>query len=399
MALCEAREHDLSCSAGYGVGIVGHPISEPPRRGRARVAGLMILVVIIGLVIWSNKHLSNEFAITPGLAQPVGPLISVSDHPHSAARQTIMLTDVYLTQLTTWQWLIDQIHPPAHEEFISLSMLTDFPASQLTAQAYLQMFDSKSFAKVAAMRALGLHVGGTPIGATVYGFPTDSPAASVLSVGDRVVAAQGMPIRNECDLVRAASRVGPGQRLSLMVQHVRISGTGVFGYMPPTSVEVHVASVPADAGQSRCPGNPSLVASYPLGTPLAPMFLEDATRWHFPVSVSIKTPSIGGPSAGLAMTLGVIDALSKTSITGTLKIAATGEIDQYGNVLDVGGVAEKTIAVENAGATVFLVPTQEFGVARSAASGGLKVIEVATLGQALRAIERLSGVTPVPITG
>jgi PDZ domain-containing protein len=395
MALCEARKHDLSCSAGYGVGIVGHPISEPPRRGRARVAGLMILVVIIGLVIWSNKHLSNEFAITPGLAQPVGPLISVSDHPHSAARQTIMLTDVYLTQLSTWQWLIDQIHPPAHEEFISLSMLTDFPASQLTAQAYLQMFDSQNFAKVAAMRALGLHVGGIPIGATVYGFPTDSPAASVLSVGDRVVAAQGMPIRNECDLVRAASRVGPGQRLSLKVQHVRISGTGVFGrYMPPTSVEVHVASVPADAGPSGCPGNPSLVKSYPLK-----VFLEDATQWRFPVSVSIDTASIGGPSAGLAMTLGIIDALSKTSITGTLKIAATGQIDPYGNVLDVGGVAEKTIAVENAGATVFLVPTQEFGVARSAASGGLKVIEVATLGQALRAIERLSGVTPVPITG
>ncbi len=397
MALREARKHDLSCSAGYGVGIVGHRNSEPPRRGRARVAGLSILVVIIGLVIWSNKHLSNEFALTPGLAQPVGPLITVSDHPHSSQRQTILLTDVYLTQLTTWQWLIDQIHPPAHEEFVSLTQLTggDVPASQLTANAYLQMFDSQNFAKVAAMRALGLHVGGIPIGATVNEIASDSPAASVLSVGDRVVAAQGKPIRNECDLVRAASRVGPGQRLSLMVQHVRISDTGVFGrYMPPKSVEVQVASVPAGAGPTGCPGNPSLVVSNPLG-----MFLEDATQWHFPVSVSINTARIGGPSAGLAMTLGIIDALSKTSITGTLKIAATGAIDPYGNVLDVGGVAEKTIAVENAGATVFLVPTQEFGVARSAASGGLKVIEVATIGQALRAIERLSGVKPEPISG
>jgi hypothetical protein len=180
-----------------------------------------------------------------------------------------------------------------------------------------------------------------------------------------------------------------------MVQHVRVSGTGVFGrYMPPTSVEVRIGSVPAGTGSFGCPGNPSLVFSDPLR-----MYLEDATQWHFPVNVAINTADIGGPSAGLAMTLGIIDALSKTSITGTLKIAATGAIDPYGNVLDVGGVAEKTIAVEKAGATVFLVPTQEFGVARSAASGGLKVIEVATLGQALRAIERLSGVTPVPIAG
>ena len=63
----------------------------------------------------------------------------------------------------------------------------------------------------------------------------------------------------------------------------------------------------------------------------------------------------------------------------------------------MGGVAEKTIAVERAGATVFLVPPEELAVARSAASSSLTVVAASTLDQALAAIERCGGHAPVPI--
>ena len=78
----------------------------------------------------------------------------------------------------------------------------------------------------------------------------------------------------------------------------------------------------------------------------------------------MHTQDIGGPSAGLAMTLGIIDKLSSGRLTGNRIVAATGTIDQNGNVGDVGGVAEKTIAVERAGATVFFVPSVELQAAR-----------------------------------
>jgi hypothetical protein len=86
--------------ARYGVGLVPHVTSEPPRRGRLRLIALAVVVALVGLFIWSTKHMTNTYAITPGVAQPVGPLITVSDHPHSATRRSILLTDVYLTQLT-----------------------------------------------------------------------------------------------------------------------------------------------------------------------------------------------------------------------------------------------------------------------------------------------------------
>ena len=85
------------------------------------------------------------------------------------------------------------------------------------------------------------------------------------------------------------------------------------------------------------------------------------SAWHFPVKVSVHTADIGGPSAGLAMTLGIIDKLSGGDLTGKRTVAATGTIDAQGDVGDVGGVAQKTIAVERAGATVFFVPPQEYG--------------------------------------
>jgi PDZ domain-containing protein len=353
---------------------------------------VFLLVLALG-VVWSHEHLTNTYAITPGIAQPVGPFISVSDHPHSATRRSIFLTDVYLTQLTSWQWFIDWIHPPAHEQLIPSSYLTggDIPTAELYNQAYLEMYDSQNDAKVAAMRALHLRVTGTNAGATVVAIATGAPVASVLNVADRIVSAQGKAVTSSCGLLAALSGAVPGHDVSLEVDRANVARDGTITYAKPTLVVAPTTAVPAGLESTGCPGH----EQWPVWLGIA---TENAFHWHFPIRVSINIENIGGPSAGLAMTLGIMDALSKSSITGDLKIAATGTINPDGDVGDVGGVAEKTIAVENAGATVFLVPIPEYKVALRAASGGLKVIEVATLGQALAAIERLGGTAPVPIT-
>ncbi len=100
------------------------------------------------------------------------------------------------------------------------------------------------------------------------------------------------------------------------------------------------------------------------------------------------------------MTLGIMDKLSSGRLTGNRIVAATGTIDQNGDVGDVGGVAEKTIAVERAGATVFFVPSVELAAAESKATPQLHVYAVNNLNQVLRVLKRLGGsvpVTPVPI--
>jgi PDZ domain-containing protein len=116
--------------------------------------------------------------------------------------------------------------------------------------------------------------------------------------------------------------------------------------------------------------------------------------WQFPVKVTVHTQNIGGPSAGLAMTLGIIDKLSTGRLTGNRIVAATGTIDPNGNVGDVGGVAQKTVAVEQAGATVFFVPSVELKTAQSKASPRLHVYAVNNLDQVLRILKHLGGRVP-----
>ena len=101
------------------------------------------------------------------------------------------------------------------------------------------------------------------------------------------------------------------------------------------------------------------------------------TTYTFPFQCHINVGGIGGPSAGLALTLGLIDLLSNGDLTGGHRVAATGTINLDGTVGDVGGVAQKTVAVRKAGAQVFFVPPQELQDAQSEA-GSMKVYAVST---------------------
>ncbi len=134
------------------------------------------------------------------------------------------------------------------------------------------------------------------------------------------------------------------------------------------------------------------------GTSYLGVAIEDGMSYRLPAQVSIYTANIGGPSAGLAMTLTLIDKLSRKSISGNQPIAATGTISANGDVGDVGGVAEKTVAVQRAGAKYFFVPEVEVATAKSQAKPGLKIIGVTTLAQTLRDLRALGGAAPQPLT-
>ncbi|WP_042407001.1 S16 family serine protease [Streptacidiphilus carbonis] len=124
------------------------------------------------------------------------------------------------------------------------------------------------------------------------------------------------------------------------------------------------------------------------------------------VKVTINLADVGGPSAGLMFTLGIIDQLdgngtgkagSAGDLTNGADIAGTGEIDGAGKVSQVGGVALKTKAAARDGATVFLVPSSECSDARADTPSGLRLIPVDTLDQALNALKALqSGSGAVP---
>ncbi|GGT14600.1 S16 family serine protease [Streptomyces chromofuscus] len=119
------------------------------------------------------------------------------------------------------------------------------------------------------------------------------------------------------------------------------------------------------------------------------------------IKVDLELADVGGPSAGLLFSLGIVDKLegdgSGGDLTGGRTVAGTGTIDADGTVGAVGGVALKTRAAHRDGATVFLVPSAECADATSERPEGLRLIPVKTLKdaiQSLTALEKGTGTVP-----
>ncbi|MFE7812631.1 S16 family serine protease [Streptomyces sp. NBRC 110035] len=115
------------------------------------------------------------------------------------------------------------------------------------------------------------------------------------------------------------------------------------------------------------------------------------------VEVDLELADVGGPSAGLLFSLGIVDKLNGGDLTGGRTIAGTGTIDAGGRVGAVGGVPLKTQAARRDGATVFLVPEAECADAQAELPDGLRLIPVTTLEatvDALVALEKDAGGVP-----
>ncbi|UZJ33743.1 S16 family serine protease [Streptomyces endophytica] len=117
------------------------------------------------------------------------------------------------------------------------------------------------------------------------------------------------------------------------------------------------------------------------------------------VKVKLTLDDVGGPSAGLMFSLGIVDKLtgdgSGVDLTGGRTIAGTGTIDADGTVGAVGGAALKTQAARRDGASVFLVPKEECAQVQPAPAG-LRLVPVTTLKSAVQALRALARGGTVP---
>ena len=369
--------------------------SSRTRRRWPYVLGGFVTLVVLAAVIAANISIPY-YVITPGSASPVNQYIEVPQADNHAIKGNILLTDVLVSQLNALAYLRYRYLDSNNEIFSSQDLLGPSTSnSEFISQGYLQMAQAQSFATAAALTHLGYSVTSTDVGALVYGIVPGSPAAKTLKVAQVITAVNGAPTTSECGLIEALHRYAPGTKVTLSVEQSSINDVGAFVSGPVAQKPVTLAKAPEASVVDFCGGPPITQTAF-VG--IAAQTQQD---WQFPVKVTVHTQNIGGPSAGLAMTLGIIDKLNGGRLTGGHVVAATGQIDQYGNITAVGGVAEKTIAVERAGATVFLVPLGDgnYDAAKSKASPQLHVYGVRTVDQALAILERLGGkvtTNPVP---
>jgi PDZ domain-containing protein len=358
------------------------------RRRRWHTVLVVLLVVIVAAVIILSRWNVGYYALTPGDATPVAPFIDVPAHLDHPLSGSILLTDVYETQLNALTYLQERYFSSVAQVYSAGELIgSSTPANQYIDQGYLQMNQAQSDATAAALTHLGYTVSHKNAGVLIYGIPPGTPASHVLKVSEVLTAVNGTATPTPCALDSALHGLVAGTKATLTVEASSISASGAVVAGKTVQRTITLGTPPKSLVDTGC-GPPTKPTAY-LG-------IEPAQEiaWDFPVKVSVHTADIGGPSAGLAMTLGIIDKLSGGDLTGKRTVAATGTIDAAGDVGDVGGVPQKTIAVERAGATVFFVPRQEYKAAMSKDTPQLHVYEVSTLDQALQILKRLGGTMP-----
>jgi PDZ domain-containing protein len=365
--------------------------SLPPRPRRAWHWGMAVaLLLVVGLLASWTVQLPY-YIESPGSAQSVTPLIQVDKAHGHPVKGDVMLSTVAL-QSTVYPLQLFAAWLDPNENIVARRDVTGGQTpTQYATQSALDMTQSEQDAIVVSLRRLGYVVPETGDGVLVTAVDPRSAATGALGAGDVIFGADGKPVSINADLTRAILAHKPGDQLSLQVENP--NGTH------HTTV-VRLVSCPEDV--------PACTGTHGSRPYLGIVLQTRNDKFHFPFDIKIALSNVGGPSAGLAFALGVIDTLTTGNLTGGHKVAVTGTMGTDGTVGPIGGIALKTVAVEHAGADVFLVPRDipgspdlQYSAAAAKAKGHhLKVIAVGNLEDALNALRSiggdLTGIGPAP---
>lgn len=262
----------------------------------------------------------------------------------------------------------------------TIARYSDLYAPETTAEdisqaGAAQMESSHSAASIAALEYLGVPMDTTLI---VAGFAEGSAAADAFKVGDILVS-----ITTVDEVVHLVDTPSVPFRLmevtppgSIVKVTVLRDGKELVVDVPTTSASQVGLGTADEEDEGEETGSR-------MG-----IYLSADTE--LPLDVTIHLERIGGPSAGLAFALGIIDELTPGGILGQEVVAATGALDFSGNVLPIGGVKQKMYGAVRDGAKWFLVPQANCDAVIGNIPGGLRVVPVATLSDGVAAVESIT---------
>lgn len=231
-----------------------------------------------------------------------------------------------------------------------------------TAQSSM-MRSSQRTSEVAALESLGWTV---PATVTIRGATSDSSAGDLVKDGDVLKSAtledgSVHPIDSASTVFALVKTLPVGSRVRLAVTR------------DGKEVEIPVTTISGGEGAK--------------GSRLG-LYLDVAAK--LPVDVSFNLESVGGPSAGLMFSLGIIDRLTPGPLTGGAVVAGTGTMSYDGEVGAIGGIVQKMNGAKRDGAQWFLAPASNCAQIVGNKPQGLRVVAVTTLDEARRALDAIA---------
>jgi len=321
-------------------------------------AGLVVAAVVLVLVLPDK----DSYIFLPDDPHPVEPLISVQNGVKPDARGGIFFVDVIVKQPS----IAEGYFPGLFHDGASLVPANTVNPTGLSEQdrrrAGLQMMSrSQRLAAAVALREAGYRVRVKQQGAFVVQVLPGTPAAGKLHPSDVIAEIDEVHVGTLAKLRALLAAKKPGDRISLLL---RRNGK-------PLRVTLTLGADPSDKKRA-----------------VMGVLVEQAASIRLPLKVEIDTGNVGGPSAGLAMALGLLEKLGRDVDHGR-RVAATGEIGIDGSVGPVGGIKQKTIGAREAGIQLFLVPAGDNAREATRYAGGMRVAPVRSFQQALQVLATL----------
>lgn len=328
---------------------------------RLAAAGAILLVAFFAYGITQK---SNDLLEVPDQAHSLNGSITVPGSTRTQDGGGIYYVDVVLRKASLLQSAFKLFRP----EGADLIPQKDFVPTGLSYKQQLQvdqdtMKVSQTKASVVALRALGLKFPAREAGVRVAAIESDSNARGILQPQDVVVAADGHKVATSLDLFNVLRRHRPGDVVPIGVLR------------KGKRLDFRIKTI----ADSETPGRP-LIGFAPV----------EVVHARLPVPINFNLGrDVGGPSAGLAFALEILEQRGRDVDHG-LKIAATGEIELDGRVTSIGGVKQKTIGARQSHADAFLVPVDGDNAKEAKRyAHGLRIVPVKNFQQALQALATL----------
>jgi PDZ domain-containing protein len=339
------------------------PKAPSVRRSRWAVIVAWALLLGAGVALASWNIRLPYYAYSGG---PVGDAIhsvQVSEVATYDPEGELMMLTVASQEVNPFEALVAGFDPDVDLVPREAVRRPDESVEDFVARNRANMDLSRETAITLALTRLGFEVVTRSDGVLVAELVEGAPAASVLQIDDVITAVEG-------EAVELADQIGP------IVAERQVGD--VIGLTVNRGSEVLDLEVTLIAREDD-PAVPMIGISAIALNP----------RFEYPFPINIDAGLVGGPSAGLMYTLAVMELLAPDDLTHGVVVAGTGTIDSAGNVGPIGGVRQKVVAAEAAGAEVMLVPASNLEEALTARRQEMELIPVATLDEALAALATL----------
>jgi len=326
----------------------------------ARIAGALAGLVVAAFVVLYLVP-SNDYVLLPDTAHPVAPLVRVQGGHEPKGPGGVYFVDVFERRATLLEKLFPFIRSGSTLVPAKLIVPPGVSDQQQRTADLREMTTSQRVAAAVALRKLGYHVVAKPDGVIVDAIELGSHAEGRLEPTDKIVSVNGAPTLTVAQLRTELGKVDPGDVVTL----------GVLRGAKLVPVQIPTIADPLDPHRALVGFTPDQSANIKL-----------------PIKVQIDAGNVGGPSAGLAFALQVMEDLGRNVARG-YRVAATGQMELDGTVAPIGGVKQKTYGVRKAKADVFLVPAGDNAREARRYAHGLRIIAVKSFQQALHALATL----------